>query len=141
MDRSQPGHLVPASTPGLGSLAGRSGFSCTPWSIWSTLHRWRKFPMLLCRRVVDNVMEVCRSLDSSIAEQVFEVPILSCFPFPRSCTRRKWNRQWKCRLCCLLPCSCSRLLSSPLTFQFRVGRGRRRFQGFSPWTGYSILEC
>ena len=29
-------------------------------------------------QVVDNVMDVCRSLDSSIAEQVVEVPILSC---------------------------------------------------------------
>ena len=93
---------------------------------------------------VDHVMDVFRSLDSSIQEQVIEVPILSCSTCPSRSPvlePQKVEQLGSPRLCCLLPRSSRRLSSSTLMFQFRMVVVSAGPSGFSPRTGFNSAVC
>ena len=68
-------------------------------------------------QMVGDVTDALRFLDRPMAEQVIEVPRISCSPCPsrsRVLSRRRRNSWWKFRLCCLSPGS----RSSSSTLQF-----------------------
>ena len=89
-------------------------------------------------QVVDNVMDVFRSLDSSIAEQVIEVPILSCSTCP---SRSPVLEPLKVEQLVEVPTVLSvallqqQTVKQPVDVPVPRGRGRRRLQGSLPGQG------
>ena len=98
----------------LRSLAGRSVFSGTVWSILPKSAPSCRFsmPMLLCRLNSGRRSGTLRTPSWTLV--VWIASVLLCL------YRRQRNSWWICRLCCLLPFSSSGLPSRSSTFRFRV---------------------
>ena len=54
-----------------------TGSSCTLWSRPSSPHLVCRSSMFLCRKMVEQLVEVFRRLDIEVPEQVIEVPKVS----------------------------------------------------------------
>ena len=106
------------------------GWSGTSWSTWRTSAHSCRFSMLLWPQPVENVTDTLRILDLSMAEQVIEVPKISCSPCP---SRSLFPEPQSAEQLVEVPTVLSPLRIAEQIVGIRVprGRGNWRVQGFS----------